>query len=87
MAWAVVATMTVETDGIGPVYAGTAVGIVHSFTRMGYTFAPPAGNSFASIQPGLPFVFWAGLALVALVVFLFVGETERGVKGRVAAGS
>jgi len=77
MVWAVAATMTVETDGIGPVYAGTAVGIVHSFTRMGYTFAPPAGNSLASIQPGLPFVFWAGLSLVAMVVFLFVGETGR----------
>jgi MFS family permease len=87
MAWAVAATITVETEGIGPVYAGTAVGIVHSFTRVGYTFAPPAGNSFASIQPGLPFVFWAGLALVALVVFLFVGETGRGVKSRAAAGS
>lgn len=64
--------------GIGPVYASPAVGIVHSFTRVGYTFATPAGNSFASIQPGLPFVFWAGLALMALVVFLFVQETGRG---------
>jgi NNP family nitrate/nitrite transporter-like MFS transporter len=80
MIWAVAATMTVETGGIGAVYAGTAVGIVHSFTRIGYTFAPPAGNSFASIQSGLPFVFWAGLALVALMVFLFVKETGRGGK-------
>jgi MFS family permease len=87
MVWAVAATMTVETEGIGPVYAGTAVGIVHSFTRVGYTFAPPAGNSFASIQPGLPFVFWAGLALVALAVFLFVQETGRGKKRRLSPGS
>jgi predicted MFS family arabinose efflux permease len=75
--WAVAATMAVETEGIGPEYAGIAVGIVHSFTRLGYTFTPPLGNSLALIQPGLPFVFWAGLCLVALVAFLLVGETGR----------
>ena len=78
MVWAVAATMTVETEGIGAAYAGTAVGIVHAFTRVGYTFAPPAGNAFVSINAGLPFVFWAGLSLLALVVFLFVRETGRG---------
>ena len=77
MVWAVAAIMTVETEGIGPLYAGTAVGIVHAFTRVGYTFSPPAGNSFASIDMGLPFVFWAGLSLVSLVAFLFVKETGR----------
>lgn len=86
MVWAVAATMIVETVGIGPVYAGTAVGIVHSFTRIGYTFAPPAGNSFASIQPGLPFVFWAVLSLLAPVAFLFVRETGRGKKRHYAMG-
>lgn len=75
--WAVAATLMVETEGIGPVYAGTAVGIVHSFTRLGYTFAPPAGNSLVATGPGLPFVFWAGLAVMALVVFFFVRETGK----------
>ncbi len=78
MIWAVAATMTVETPGIGPAYAGTAVGIIHSMTRVGYTFAPPAGNAFAPIRAGLPFVFWAGLSFLALVVFLFTQETGRG---------
>jgi NNP family nitrate/nitrite transporter-like MFS transporter len=78
MIWAVAGTMTVETKGIGPVYAGTAVGIVHAFTRVGYTFAPPVGNSLEAIYPGLPFVFWAALSLTALVIFLFVAETGRG---------
>ncbi len=77
MIWAVAATMTVETPGIGPAYAGTAVGIIHSLTRVGYTFAPPAGNAFAPVRAGLPFVFWAGLSLLALVVFLFTQETGR----------
>jgi MFS family permease len=76
--WAVSATMIVETKGIGPVYAGTAVGIVHAFTRMGYTFAPPVGNSLAKVQAGLPFIFWAGLTLLALLAFSFVRETGMG---------
>jgi MFS family permease len=74
MVWAVAATMIVETDGVGPAYAGMAVGLVHSFTRIGYTFAPPAGNSLATLQPGLPFLFWAGLTLAALVIFVFARE-------------
>jgi predicted MFS family arabinose efflux permease len=73
--WAVAATMTVETEGIGPEYTGTSVGLVHSVTRIGYVFAPPVGNSLVSIQAGLPFVFWAGLCLVALTVFLITRET------------
>jgi CP family cyanate transporter-like MFS transporter len=75
--WAVAATMTVETEGIGPEYAGTAVGIVHSFTRVGYTFAPPAGNALAGISAGMPFVLWAGLSVMALLAFIMVKETGR----------
>jgi len=85
--WAMAATLTVETDGIGTLYAGTAVGIVHSFTRIGYTFAPPAGNAFAAIDLGLPFVFWASLAVLALVAFLFVGETGKKNERNYASGS
>ncbi len=86
MIWAVAATMIIETEGIGPVYAGTAVGIVHAFTRVGYTFAPPAGNSLVVIYDGLPFVFWAGLSVVSLLAFLFVKETGRGRGRRYVAG-
>ncbi len=73
--WAFAATMTVETEGIGPEYAGISVGLVHSVTRVGYAFAPPVGNSLASLQSGLPFAFWGGLSLIALTVFLFAKET------------
>lgn len=37
-----------------------------------------AGNSLVFIYEGLPFVFWAGLSVVALVAFLFVKETGGG---------
>jgi NNP family nitrate/nitrite transporter-like MFS transporter len=78
MIWAMASTVIVETDGIGPVYAGTAVGIVHAFTRVGYTFSPPAGNSLVAISEGLPFAFWAGLSALGVLLFLFVKETGRG---------
>jgi MFS family permease len=78
MIWAMAATIIVETKGVGLAYAGTAVGIVHTCTRIGYTIAPPIGNSLEEIQPGLAFVFWAGLSVAAVLAFLFVGETGRG---------
>jgi MFS family permease len=77
MIWAVAATMVVETEGIGPEYAGTAVGIVHAMSRVGYAFSPPAGNSLVAINAGLPFVFWAALAAAALLAFMLVAETGR----------
>jgi MFS family permease len=78
MIWAMAATMIVETKGVGMAYAGTAVGIVHTFTRIGYTIAPPIGNSLEGLHPGMAFVFWAGLAAVAFITFLPVKETGQG---------
>jgi len=78
MIWAMAATMTVESDGIGPGYAGTAIGIVHAFTRFGYTYAPAAGNAMTAWGPGIPFLFWAGLCAVGLVFFWLAKETGRG---------
>jgi NNP family nitrate/nitrite transporter-like MFS transporter len=84
--WAMSSTMIVETEGIGPAYAGTAVGIVHSFTRIGYTLAPPAGNSLVYFHSGFPFLFWAVLSLVALAGFSFVRETRTPKPAQLKAG-
>ena len=70
--------MTVESEGIGPAYAGTAVGIVHAFTRLGYTYAPAAGNALAEVMPGAPFLFWAGLCAIGFIFFALAKETGRG---------
>jgi MFS family permease len=64
---AVFFTMTMETDGVGPAYAGTATGFVMVFSGVGAMIAPPLGNSLAALSPGLPFVFWAGMALAGLM--------------------
>lgn len=72
--WAMSSTMVVETQNIGPAYAGTAVGVVQSFSRIGYVFAPPAGNSLVAFKAGSPFLFWAALSVAAMIIFLFIKE-------------
>jgi len=61
---AVFLTMVLETEGIGPKFAGTASGFVMVFSGLGSLIAPPLGNSLESISPSLPFLFWSVLALV-----------------------
>lgn len=59
-------TMVVETDGVGARNAGAAIGIIQTVAQFGSFVSPPVGNSLASINPGLPFFFWSGLAVAAL---------------------
>lgn len=64
---AVFFTTTIETESIGPAYAGTATGFVLVFSGIGGLLAPPLGNSLSSVWAGLPFVFWSGMALAGLL--------------------
>jgi MFS family permease len=61
-------TMIVQTAGIGPALAGTALGIMMSLSRVGGFVSPPLGNSLAALGAGLPFLFWAGFAVAMLAV-------------------
>ena len=74
---AVLFTLVMEIEGIGPTYAGTAIGIVLTTSMLGSIISPPLGNSFASIDPGAPFIFWAALAAIGLLSFFFIKETGR----------
>lgn len=74
---AVTITMITETEGVGAAYAGTALGLAMTLSRVGGIISPPVGNSLAGIKPGLPFIFWAALAAVALFGFHFLKETGR----------
>jgi NNP family nitrate/nitrite transporter-like MFS transporter len=71
---AIFMTSVIETDGVGGRYAGTATGIAMVFLRLGSFISPPIGNSLASLDVNLPFLFWAGLAVLGLVGFNFVQE-------------
>lgn len=68
-------TMLLETEGVGPVYSGTALGMVFTIVHIGSVASPPLGNSLATISPGTPFLFWASLSIVALVMLFFIKET------------
>ena len=74
---AVTITLLMETKAIGVTYAGTALGLAMMLSRVGGVISPPIGNSLASISPGLPFIFWAALATIALSGFFFIRETGR----------
>lgn len=68
-------TMSIETKGIGVLYAGTAVGLVQTIFNVGPVISPSLGNSLAETNPGFPFFLWAAFGLLALVAFCFVRET------------
>jgi MFS family permease len=68
-------TMLMETRGVGTAYYGTALGLVFTIGQLGSVVSPPLGNSFHVISPAMPFIFWAGLGLAALIPFIFTKET------------
>jgi MFS family permease len=74
---ALIVTMAVETEGVGPAYAGTATGLAMTFFFLGNLISPPIGNKLADFAPGLPFVFWAGSAGLGIVSLLFIRSPLR----------
>jgi MFS family permease len=75
---AVFMTMVIETDGVGPLYAGSATGLVMVFSGIGNLVGPPLGNSLAGIAPGLPFLFWAALAVLGFIGIILSKESTAG---------
>jgi predicted MFS family arabinose efflux permease len=66
-----------ETDQVGPRYAGTATGFVQVFSSLGNTLAPSLGNQLASISAGLPFAAWGLLAAAGLLSLLLTRPHAR----------
>jgi MFS family permease len=73
---AVGVTMLFETEGVGPRDFGTAMGMLLTLGQIGTVFSPALGNSFATLNPGLPFAFWAAFSAVAM--FTLAPIKERG---------
>lgn len=74
---AIFMTAVMEVEGVGPLFAGTATGFVTLFANIGILLAPPIGNKLADFGPGVPFLFWAALVLVALLVMTQVPERRQ----------
>ncbi len=73
-------SMIIETEEVGAMYTGTAIGLIFTISRAGGVLAPTAGNSLASIGLNVPFIFWASLVALSLVGLCFFKET--GMSGR-----
>jgi cyanate permease len=74
---AIYMTMIIETEGVGPSYAGTATGFATGISGLGMVLAPPLGNSLAVLSPSAPFALWSVLTLAGLVCLGLVKSTRR----------
>ncbi len=74
---AIFMTSVTEIEGVGTVYAGTAIGLTMSLSRVGGLIAPPLGNSLANYNLRFPFVFWAAMALLGLVMLIAFKEDKK----------
>jgi MFS family permease len=69
---AITMTATIEVEGVGARFAGSATGLNMSVMGFASVFAPPFGNWLAKFGPGLPFLFWASLMFLGVVVYFFL---------------
>jgi MFS family permease len=69
---AIFLTMVIETEGVGPVYAGTATGFVMALVGFANFISPPLGNSFARFFPSAPFLVWSLFAVGGLMFLSLV---------------
>lgn len=74
---AIYITMVMESDGVGPAYAGTAIGLTMAISGIGNLIAPPIGNSLAVFWPGAPFAFWAALSLLGMACLAMIRQGSR----------
>jgi MFS family permease len=72
-------TAVIEEKGVGARFAGSATGLNMSVIGITNVFAPPVGNWLAKFGSGPPFLFWAALAFLGFVAYLFLRQpAERG---------
>ena len=69
---AILNASVLEVDGISEVYAGTAIGFATMIRSLGGTFSPPVGNALAVFGISVPFLFWGGMGVFAVIMFAFL---------------
>ena len=69
---AITMTAIIEVEGIGARLAGSAIGLSLSVMGLFNVLAPPTGNWLERFGPGVPFFFWAALALAGFTGYLFL---------------
>jgi MFS family permease len=69
---AITMTAITEENGIGPRFAGSAIGLNISVMGVANVLAPPAGNWLAQFDSGLPFLFWAACVFTGFIAYFFL---------------
>ena len=69
---AILNASVLEVEGLSELYAGTAIGFATTIRYLGGTFSPPVGNGLATLGYGVPFLFWGGMGLFAVIMFAFL---------------
>ena len=69
---AITMTAITEENGVGPRFAGSAIGLNISLMGIANVLAPPAGNWMAQFGPGLPFLFWGACVFTGFIAYFFL---------------
>lgn len=67
-----------EARGVGHLYAGTALGFATMVRSLGGAFSPAVGNSLTVYGLNVPFLFWGGMGLLAVFMFVFFLRPDGG---------
>jgi NNP family nitrate/nitrite transporter-like MFS transporter len=85
---AILNASVLEVEGVSHLYAGTAIGFATMIRNLGGAFSPPVGNSLSVIGLNIPFLFWSGMGLFAVVMFVvFLKPTRSTVTGTLTIDS
>ncbi|MCB9458631.1 MAG: MFS transporter [Anaerolineaceae bacterium] len=74
---AILNATVMEVDGVGHLYAGTALGFANTIRSVGMSLSPPIGNSLAIYGLSTPFLFWGGLGFLGVFIFIFVFKSPK----------
>lgn len=79
-AGAIAFVIPLEMEGIGPVLAGSAVGVAITAGNLGGVLSPLIGMSLVNFDPTAGFIFWGCCYVLSALLFLLIRET--GPRGR-----
>ncbi len=74
---AILNASVLEADGLTDVYAGTAIGFATMIRNLGGAFSPALGNSLVPLGASVPFLFWGGMALFTVLMFVFALKPHK----------
>jgi len=74
---AITMTAITEVKGIGPRFAGSAIGLNISLMGIANVFAPPAGNWLVQFGSGLPFLFWSACVFTGFAAYFFLQPADK----------